>query len=547
MKKKFIGAVLALCLVSAFMPCIHAAEITDSGSCGDNLTWTLDSEGTLTVSGSGEILEFDCSNDTLHFNKAVIENGVTGIGKLSFSECYDMTSIEISGSVTKIDKTAFLGCENLTNITVASSNNTYCSQNGNLFSKDKKTLIQYAIGKTDKSYTVPEGIMYINDFSFARCKAIEEIILPEGISKINSHAFGDCVNLTQINLPDSITQIGAGAFAECQSLKKVTLPKNVSTIEEQAFYDCESLSEIAIDLNNRNYCSQNGNLFSKDKKTLIQYAIGKKDTSYIIPQSVKHIDKYAFLGSTLENITIPFGVVSIGEDAFAMCNGLKKLSLPNSITQIGDGAFRECYCLTSITLPNGITNINKFTFYSCESLKKVRIPDGTTGIDRFAFEGCYDLTEMTLPDSITSISNSAFSICESLTDVYYAGTMEQWNKIKIGEYNDTLLNANIHYNTSNKPLKTNVTKEIDTNKNQVIFNITALEEDRADELNDISLFAAEYDENGLLTNLTMGTKSELSDNRININAPIPSSENYKFMLWDDLSRPITEAITDIDN
>lgn len=549
MNKIIADLVVILAILISYLQCTYAAEIVDSGICGaqgDNLTWTLNSEGKLTISGTGDMADNEQPWDELNFNKVIIEDGVTSIGKQSFWECYNMTSIEIPNSVTSINPMAFLGSEDLADITVMSSNQNYCSQGGNLFSKDKKTLIQYAIGKNDKRYTVPDGVAYIDGYAFTRCSSIEEIILPDSISKINNgSAFGNCTNLTQITFPNGITYIGTGAFSECWSLTSVIIPDSVLSIGEQAFFDCIALRNIDVALNNQNYCSPDGNLFSKDKKTLIQYAIGKNDTRYTVPDSITHIEKWAFCGSNLENITIPFGVTYIGDEAFALCTNLKHITLPNSVTYIGEEAFRECYNLTNIKIPNGITSISGMTFYFCESLKSVKIPNSVTSIGRLAFECCYELTSVTIPDSITGIGASAFSGCDNLTDIYYTGTEEQWNVIAIGDYNDKLIAANIHYLTMGVPLKANVTKSVNTDKNQVIFNVSALEEDRAEELEDISLFVAEYDEQGCLTNIVMGEKSKVSDNNLTVTAPLPTLQNYKYMMWDSLCSPMMDAITDI--
>ncbi len=101
-----------------------------------------------------------------------------------------------------------------------------------------------------------------------------------------------------------------------------------------------------------------------------------------------------------------------------------------------------------------------------------------------------------------------------------------------------------HY-VSSEPLEVTVTKAVNTDDNTVIFTVTPTDVDRAYELKNIKLFAAEYD-NGALTNVTIGTKSELSNNALTITAPLLSSQDYKYMLWDDNNSPLMNVITDIN-
>jgi len=132
-------------------------------------------------------------------------------------------------------------------------------------------------------------------------------------------------------------------------LTSITIPESVTTIGECAFCDCESLKEIKVAEGNKNYKSVDGNLYSKDGKTLLQYAIGKENTSFVIPDSV----------------------TTIGERAFQACSSLTSITIPDSVTTIGNYAFRGCSGLTSITIPNSVTTIGAGAFYDCTNLKTV--------------------------------------------------------------------------------------------------------------------------------------------------------------------------------
>ena len=298
------------------------------------------------------------------------------------------------------------------------------------------------------SVVINEGVTSVGNFAFCECTHIESVILPDSLKLIGEFAFYFCEYLLNITIPDKVTtiddwsfvfcrslksvsigfsveSIGENAFTNCDSLTSITIPDNTTLIGNRAFSGCSSLLAFNVESNNQNYSSLNGVLFNKDKSTLIQYPAGKPDATYIIPNSVKIIGVAAFLDSVnLTNITILDGPTSIGENAFTNCDSLTSITIPGTVEKIGTQAF------------NG-----------CQALMNVIICDGTKKIDNFAFNYCTSLTNITIPDSVTEIGFCAFSLCDSLTDVYYPGTEEEWNNISIESYNDSLLNATIHYNS----------------------------------------------------------------------------------------------------
>lgn len=146
-----------------------------------------------------------------------------------------------------------------------------------------------------------------------------------------------------------------------------------------------------------------------------------------------------------KKVVIEDGVTRIGVYAFAACVNLESVVIPESVTSIGLAAFGLCESLTDITIPDGVTEIADATFSSCTSLTNIIIPDGVTSIGESAFENCESLVSITIPYSVTSIGDSAFWYCDSLTDVNYYGAEEDWNKITIAEYNESLLEANINF------------------------------------------------------------------------------------------------------
>ena len=181
-----------------------------------------------------------------------------------------------------------------------------------------------------------------------------DIIIPStynglSVTSIGERAFLGCESLESIEIPDSVTSIGDYAFGYCESLTSIEIPASVTSIGDGAFGYCSSLETIKVDGNNTKYKSIDGNLYSKDGKTLIQYAIGKTAVSFLIPDSVTSIGDYAFYTCySLTRIEIPDSVASIGSSAFENCDSLTSIKIPASVTSIGSSAFSSCYTLTSI-------------------------------------------------------------------------------------------------------------------------------------------------------------------------------------------------------
>ena len=394
--KRLLSVFLVVLMLLPTVPVAFGTEIVDSGTDG-GLTWTLDNNGVLTISGEGNMKEYGTSYQAggyvsgapwgawycSRIHAVVIEDRVTSICGYAFCGCYCLTSVTIGDSVTDIGNDAFNGCRSLTSVTI-----------------------------------------------------------PDSVTSIGSYAFTDCISLTSVTIGDSVTNIGNNAFKDCSSLTSLTIPASVTTIGDYAFFKCTSMAGFSVDKNNQSYASDNyGCLYNKSKTTLIQYPIGNSRTSFTIPDSVTSIGNGAFqFCDSLKNVTIPGSVTSIGGWAFSDCSSLTSVAIPNSVMSIGNCAFSVCTSLTSVTIGNSVTSIGFQAFYYCTSLTSVTIGNSVTsiGVQAFsycsslpsvtignsvtnigddAFIGCTSLTSLTIPDSVTSIGSYAFRICRSLTSV----------------------------------------------------------------------------------------------------------------------------------
>ena len=176
----------------------------------------------------------------------VIPNSVTNIGANAFDSCPNLTNIEIGSGVTNIGRHALYSCKKLANINVNSLNTEYYSIDGNLYNKDKK-LLQYAIGKTNSSFVIPDGVTGIGDDAFYNCTNLTNVMIPDSVTSIGKQAFYYCENLKSISIPNGVTSIGEEAFRYCKRLNTIEISNSVTSIGKQAFYYCKNLKTVTLE------------------------------------------------------------------------------------------------------------------------------------------------------------------------------------------------------------------------------------------------------------------------------------------------------------
>ena len=416
MKKRILSLALVMVMIFTSLPMsAFAADVVAEGTCGENLTWTLDSTGTLKISGTGAMTDYtDISNAPSNapwyssrssIKSVIIENGVTSIGDKAFYFCSSLTSVTIPDSVTTIGEWAFPRCTSLTSVTIPDSVTTIGDH-----------AFSYCSSLT--SVTIPNSVTTIGELAFYDCSSLTSVTIPNSVTTIGEWAFSGCSSLTSVTIGSGVTTIGDNAFCSCTSLDNITIPDSVTSIGGGAFSGCRSLKSINVDNHNEYYSSSGGVLFDKNQTILICYPAGKTESNYTIPDSVTTIGDDAFeCCSSLTNVAIPDSVTTIGDHAFELCGSLTNVAIPDSVTSIGGSAFFYCSSLTSVTIGNGVTSIGDYAFSYCSSLTNVAIGNGVTSIGEWAFSNCDNLTSVTIPDSVTSIGGSAFESCSSLTSV----------------------------------------------------------------------------------------------------------------------------------
>lgn len=496
-----------------------------TGTCGDSLTWSLSEDGTLTISGTGDMWDYAWNNAPwinycTSITALVIEDGVTSIGIYAFHSFSALSSVTIGNDVANIGNMAFWNCTGLTSI------------------------------------ALPNSVVYIGDKAFQSCIKLASVTLGSSLTAIGDYAFASCSSLTQITFPASVKEIGAYAFDRCNSLVKIAFAGEAPDIGNDAFtgviatvlypmcnqtwtaevrlnyggsltwetYNnghqygdwltdaeptctepgskhrtcsyCGVTETVEMPATGHNYvsgvCQNCGDIIwpisgtcgdnltwtlTEDGLLTISGTGAMDDFAWssapwrqfsesikqvVIEDGVTSIGNHAFFEcSSLTNITIPSGVTSIGSHAFYNCSGMKSITIPSGVTSIGDHAFWNCMSLKNITIPSGIRKIEPYTFWGCSSLTSITIPDGVVSIGNCAFEICYNLISITIPASVKTIDFWAFRGCDHLWHVLYKGTEQQWNAIAIDEANEELLAATRHYNCTGDEI-TNPKKKICT-------------------------------------------------------------------------------------
>jgi len=366
MKRCIMTFLLCLLLVVLLPQTAQAsAEVVDSGTCGNNLEWTLYQNGELHITGTGAMPNFSSQSSPWYSYRTkiisvTIADGISSIGKSAFYNCSSLAEISIPEGVTSIGGSAFYNCSSLAEI------------------------------------SIPEGVTSIGGSAFYNCSSLAEISIPEGVTSIGGSAFESCVSLVKISIPEGVTDIGGFAFQYCSALAEISIPEGVTAINSHTFYRCSSLTKISIPEGVTSIGS-----------TAFGYCSSLTDIS--IPDSVTFIGESIFFDcSSLTEISIPEGVTSIGTYVFNGCVSLTKVSLPDSLVSIGNAPFSGCASLTEITIPDGVVSIDSYAFNGCSSLTEISIPDSVTSIGQNAFQGCRSLQEIIIGRGVTSIGSNAF-------------------------------------------------------------------------------------------------------------------------------------------
>lgn len=435
MKKHITRLLFAALLLLAL--CIGASAAGTSGKCGPSAYWSFDSStGTLTISGSGAMNDYEYGNDypwmdyrdsiqTIVIGDQITQIGryaftgtacstikfgknVRSIGERAFLECRNLNGdLTLPDSVQIVGNNAFSECTGLTGtLTLGSSLQTIgagafydCSFSGNLVIPDSVTSIgryafysrPYLRPETQGTLTLGRNLRTIGEFAFLESRYTGSLTIPDSVVEIGERAFYQCENLNgTLTLGRSLRTIGKEAFYWCAFTGSLTIPEGVAEIADGAF---SSLHQ-----------------FNRD---------GMFNGTLTLPSTLKTIGAEAFAYTDFSGeLLIPDGVTSIGANAFAKCDGFGgTLSLPDSVKTVGESAFYQCEGFTGLKLPAGLTKIETLSFAFMAGLKtEVVIPEGVTEIGEGAFE-CSYMPSVRLPSTLRKIEKQAFMYAHNLTKI----------------------------------------------------------------------------------------------------------------------------------
>lgn len=283
---------------------------------------------------------------------------------------------------------------------------------------------------------IPDSVTSIGDSAFRACTGLKQVNIPDGVTTISSYSFLSCASLTSISIPDGVTSIGEYAFHRCTGLTSVNIPKSVTSIGLGAFSVCTNLHAVYLQdiaawcrINFEDYtCSPLCNAAAL-------YVNGQKVVNLTIPDTVTTLNNYAFMHCTsLVSVTIPDQVTSIGQNVFKGCVNL---------TEISVNAANSNYCsVDGVLFSKDMTQLMQYPAAKTDAV--YAIPDGVCSISDSAFWFSENLTNVTIPNSVTSIEKCAFYSCTNLTSITFAGTMDQWNAVALGDFwNDKIPQMNV--------------------------------------------------------------------------------------------------------
>lgn len=202
----------------------------------------------------------------------------------------------------------------------------------------------FAVNRDITTLTIPNGVTAIEDREYVNFENLENVIIPEGVTSIGKQSFANCTSLSSITIPDSVVRIGEGVFDYDYD---GPIDMHINSLE--SFLNIESGDRLD------RYKGEGINLYIKEELT----------ENIVIPKKTTEIKDYTFSECRMKTITIPEGVVCIGEAAFLSCFGLTNVTIPSSVTTIGGRAFSDCVGLASITIPESVTSIGNGAFESC--------------------------------------------------------------------------------------------------------------------------------------------------------------------------------------
>lgn len=425
--------------------------------------WKLEN-GVLTIMGDGVMKDYTFDEHAPWYDKRnevkqiVIDDNVNRIGNCTFLSCTNVIKVSIGENVTYLGDRAFFGCgmkevfippsvkyiglnpfqeaSNLQKIEVDSNNTFYTTKAGVLYDKSCKKLISYPQGRDNKFFVVPQGVEVVSEYAFGMLPKLTGIYIPFSVKEIQSGVFYGHTRTDEDGYyyTNELSTIYYGAGSEDWADISISPVGNEALLHDvNIFYD---VVDIGV-------CGEKLMWLFFDNGTLSIIGEGKMN-DFLAEEApwFKYNDR-------IEQINVEEDVESIGDFAFYNCS-TKYVDISGSVQSIGTQAFGWCQNLVRIWMPDGPVYFGESAFTNCTSLVSFDVPGSILKLPNYAFANCTCMEYVNIPSTMCEIGNGAFLNCPSLSDVYYAEKQPAWNALveKIGNENDNLLNAEIHFQES---------------------------------------------------------------------------------------------------
>ena len=481
LKKRLLSILLAAVMVLTVLPLglvdtAYAAETVRSGACGDNVTWKLTSDGTLTISGKGATYDFldenynrnaPWSTDALRpmVKKVVVNKGVTYLGTCAFTNCTNLTSVSLPTGLQELGADVFMDCSKLTSVTIPSG---VTSVSGDLFYGC--TALQ--------TVSLPDSLTVFGGCTFMNCPSLTSVRLPASARTVSWQMFRNCTKLTTVTIPRAVSVVGANAFNGCTALKTVNFggnqadwkamtinsgntPLTTATVKytnvtalsaptltgSEDRYGCPDLKWGAItgaakyeiwrgeasSLGDHYYYSEYGQYgaepFTSTKNAYHDEEALEMGVTYYYKVRAIAADgtpgtfsnEYSFTYIPRDPSATQTAGGTIGALTWKLDKGTLIISgagaMPNYSPDDEAPWYADRYRreIRHVLVKSGVTSIGGRAFVNCSQLTSVSLPDDLQMINYWAFGYCEKLTSLHIPSGVYWIANNAFDSCTGLT------------------------------------------------------------------------------------------------------------------------------------
>lgn len=427
--KQIIAFLLSVCMMIGMVPISARAEefveVTDAVACGDNLKWSVNDSGTLTITGEGEMYDYTVVNEVTtapwkdykdSINTITIAEGVTSIGDYAFyglnNTCYVefpetmekigdfafaktyIYRIEIPAATTFIGIGAFAEVPMYDGIHVSENNTEFSVIDCCLYTKDGSELIMNSgMGE------ISEGVEVIRSYAL---NSSNSVIIPASVKTIQEKAFagymGDKVQFlgNAIQFPQNLFE-GLTLSVYCKA-------DNETWTDDMFKEYGGSVRWYRVDENNKvvsGTCGENVFWKIENADTVRFYGVGKMDESF------GEGGPWCDHRDDITKIVIEDGITSIGNSAFYYCRDIEEVSLGQDVEEIGSYVFMQCSSLKKINFPSSLKIINSGAFDGCRNLPEIYLPEKIEEIHNSAFRNI-QMSEINIPESVSYFHPTAF-------------------------------------------------------------------------------------------------------------------------------------------